>query len=852
MADNLEAVTRTHQAISALREGNVADARTILAEAITLDPDYEYAWLWFASATQDKGEQKFCLRRANRISHSSETAKALTGLRGVTAKEPPELSQYIDPPAPDIFTDEIEQARAARRRRLMRRMLAGLGVLAVIGAGLYWWGQRGQSPAYVAVVANSPAEDSEIAQAAEAAANDLRRTGLAGSHPIRVVAFNDDGNPERARQIAEEIASDDKFVAVIGHENSVTSAAAAPIYQQAQIPMITPSATADSIADENDYVFRTVFDNRTEAEGMAVYANTVLKAKTATVVLVDNEYGRSLASGFRASFSRVGTIAAEHTLSPQATDDQISELAKKIADAPPTDVLVLATFEDEGVQVVRALANRNVRPTIVGGDAVANDSFAQQVAMGGSTVDLTSIYAATPAALNAVSGEAARILLDYVRSGAADEITWKTLLTHDAVHALNEVITAGKLPVGSGTIAQTRAGIRDALDGARSPETSLRLPTGWLYFGDTGSAARPVEFLQAGPVDGGLPRMSAAYTQLRPYSSEQGVDLAEAVTKGQAVVFAGTPYTLQRAVRYGVNVNSISELDPALGTFNADFFLWLKYTGGASATDLIFPNAVDPKLAVGDPIRTNVTDGVAYQLYRVNGDFKTSLDFRQFPFDEQHLPITVQNRSLPTGRVVYAVDPDVVVQPQEERLRSGLNDSLSVLEVPNWRADSLIFFQTSVGNTSVLGDPSIEAGLGGVTYSQAATQLEIGRDVRSFLVKNVLPLALLGIVLYITLWMPYGDATSRISFGVTGILTGAVMLNGVTSSLPTVSYTVAIEWAYYFFIALAAATIIVTLVGRRWENERRLADVRVLSIAARTVYPLLVLAVVATYAVKFG
>ena len=189
---------------------------------------------------------------------------------------------------------------------------------------------------------------------------------------------------------------------------------------------------------------------------------------------------------------------------------------------------------------------------------------------------------------------------------------------------------------------------------------------------------------------------------------------------------------------------------------------------------------------------------MAYQLYRVNGDFKTSLDFREFPFDEQRLPITVQNRSLPTGRVVYAVDPDVTVQPQQERLRSGLNDSLSVLEVPNWRADSLIFFQGSIGNTSVLGDPSIEAGLGGVTYSQAATQLQISRDVRSFLVKNVLPLALLGIVLYITLWMPYSDATSRISFGVTGILTGAVMLNSVTSSLPTVSYAVAIEWAYYF------------------------------------------------------
>jgi hypothetical protein len=72
-------------------------------------------------------------------------------------------------------------------------------------------------------------------------------------------------------------------------------------------------------------------------------------------------------------------------------------------------------------------------------------------------------------------------------------------------------------------------------------------------------------------------------------------------------------------------------------------------------------------------------------------------------------------------------------------------------------------------------------------------------------VKYLLPLVLLTIVTYVSLWYPYKDATARISFGVTGILTGAVMLNSVTSSLPSVDDTVAIEWAYYAFITLAHA-----------------------------------------------
>ena len=34
-----------------------------------------------------------------------------------------------------------------------------------------------------------------------------------------------------------------------------------------------------------------------------------------------------------------------------------------------------------------------------------------------------------------------------------------------------------------------------------------------------------------------------------------------------------------------------------------DFFLWFNYAGDDSATDIVFVNAVDPDLALGDPVR---------------------------------------------------------------------------------------------------------------------------------------------------------------------------------------------------------------------------------------------------------
>ncbi|MCX6434124.1 MAG: hypothetical protein NTX29_15575, partial [Actinobacteria bacterium] len=64
MADQVFAAERTRQAIAAAEAGDADDARVLLAEALTLDPEYEVAWLWFAAVTENPGEEKFCLERA--------------------------------------------------------------------------------------------------------------------------------------------------------------------------------------------------------------------------------------------------------------------------------------------------------------------------------------------------------------------------------------------------------------------------------------------------------------------------------------------------------------------------------------------------------------------------------------------------------------------------------------------------------------------------------------------------------------------------------------------------------------------------------------------------------------------
>ena len=108
-----------------------------------------------------------------------------------------------------------------------------------------------------------------------------------------------------------------------------------------------------------------------------------------------------------------------------------------------------------------------------------------------------------------------------------------------------------------------------------------------------------------------------------------------------------------------------------------------------------------------------------------------------------------------------------------------------------------------------------------VQYSEFLTEISLARDVRSFLMKNLLPLALLSLVTYISLFFSPDQAGTRISFAITSILTAAVLLAGISDQLPDVGYTVAIEWGFYAYIALSATLVLINIaVQRLYKNKR--------------------------------
>ena len=129
----------------------------------------------------------------------------------------------------------------------------------------------------------------EILRGVAQAQNEIinQKGGINGKG-LQVLIVNDSNNTDAAIQAANTLVKDSSIMAVIGHNSSNATLAAAPIYQQGQLVMVSPTAKANKIAELGDYIFRTVFSTRLEANTLANYVVKTAK-KTNILACYDSQ-----------------------------------------------------------------------------------------------------------------------------------------------------------------------------------------------------------------------------------------------------------------------------------------------------------------------------------------------------------------------------------------------------------------------------------------------------------------------------------------------------------------------------------------------------------------------------------
>ena len=142
---------------------------------------------------------------------------------------------------------------------------------------------------------------------ARLAIDQLNAAGGVLGKKLDLLVEDDHNDPSEAASAVSKLITRDHVVALIGEQASSRSLAAAPIAQNYQVPMVSPSSTNVEVTKKGDYIFRVCFIDSYQGKAVATFAWQTLQAKTAAL-LVDakSDYSVGLAESFRTAFTAAG------------------------------------------------------------------------------------------------------------------------------------------------------------------------------------------------------------------------------------------------------------------------------------------------------------------------------------------------------------------------------------------------------------------------------------------------------------------------------------------------------------------------------------------------------------------
>jgi branched-chain amino acid transport system substrate-binding protein len=316
------------------------------------------------------------------------------------------------------------------------------------------------------------------------ALDEINSAGGVNGMQLAKKAENDESKSDEARTVVQDLMQSHP-TAIIGEVASSNSLAAAPVCQNAKVPMISPASTNPKVTEQGDYIFRTCFIDPFQGGVMATFAFKNLHAKKAAVFWdSDQDYSKGLREAFENTFKKLGgQIVIDQSYSSGAVDYRAQLTTIKQANP---DVIFIPGYYTEVGTIARQARETGITVPLLGGDGW--DSVKLFQGAGGALEGCyfsNHYFSADPKVQKFVAAYKAKYNGKVPDAMAA--------LAYDATRILADALKrAGKPSDGDYTSDDFRAKLRDAIAATKD----FNGVTGNITIGPDRNAIKPAIVLQ--------------------------------------------------------------------------------------------------------------------------------------------------------------------------------------------------------------------------------------------------------------------------------------------------------------------------------------------------------------------
>jgi len=307
---------------------------------------------------------------------------------------------------------------------------------------------------------------------AELAVEQQNAAGGVAGHMIELVVYDDQAKADQAVPIANKLIGQDGVKITVSGSYSGPTRAASSIFQAAGIPYISAYAVHPDITRAGDFVFRTSFVGEVQGRAGAKLIGDGLGKKRVAMITLKNDFGKSLAAGFREAAGKFGIqILGEYEYSIR--DRQFGPIVAKVKSDNPDAIYASGYFFTAG-PLVSQLRAGGVDVPVVGQEGYDSAKFIEIAGPAAEGVIIT-----TSLDRDSPSSETQKFIAEFERKAG-----FKSDMVAASAHTAIKVAIAALEKAG----VEDPKAIRDAVAG-----TMLDASTGTISFNALGEVRKAVQ-----------------------------------------------------------------------------------------------------------------------------------------------------------------------------------------------------------------------------------------------------------------------------------------------------------------------------------------------------------------------
>jgi branched-chain amino acid transport system substrate-binding protein len=307
---------------------------------------------------------------------------------------------------------------------------------------------------------------------AELAVKQVNAMGGINGDQLELVVYDDQASPKESVPIAQRLIEKDGVVAAVSGSYSGATRAAAGIFQESGVPYISAFAIHPDITRAGNYVFRTSFVGEVQGRAGAKLVGDSLNKKRVVIITLKNDFGKSLAAGFREAAGDFGIdIVAEYEYGIK--DRQFGPIVSKVRADKPEVIYASGYFFTAG-PLVRQLRAAGIDVPVIGQEGYDSQKF---IDIAGPASEGTIITTSLDRDSDAAETR------DFI-SAYETATGQKSDMVAASAHTAVKVLAAALSSAGS----TDRAAIRNAI-----AATKLTASTGQISFNELGEVQKAVQ-----------------------------------------------------------------------------------------------------------------------------------------------------------------------------------------------------------------------------------------------------------------------------------------------------------------------------------------------------------------------